>query len=226
MLFSWFFNLIIFFIAKENIIFLIISQSNYFHEDKAYFIFSALPEVLGVYVNTVVLISLFVSFITIFHNFISFFSPSWRLTAWARFSKKLSIVGFVGYVGFIPICSIMSPVVINLFLTISESFNSYSPYPLFFEASLHDFIFFFMCIYFYFLFLILAWFGIFTIVSNPLYFKLFNLRRHRRFFYSFFCIFSTVASPPEVFIQLILVFFLIFMFELCVFLYLFEDKIK
>lgn len=219
---SWVFNISIFYLNKESLIFYATNPLRVSVTVNSYFIFSALPDILTLYVDLVLFCSFYITFVTAVYNFSSFFATSLKRAYAAELARLLKgvVVAVVGAPVLVTVA--LLPAASEFFLLCSSNYNKFSPYPLFFEANLLDFIVFYtnLCsAVFAFMLATLVMFLPILIVGFSSYY----VKTLRRFFYCFFCFCSTTLTPPDIVFQLALFTSLSGLFEAAVFRSILKD---
>ena len=205
--------------------------------------YSNIIEIFWIYFQ----ISLFVAFFWglpfIFFNFILFFLNGMFLNEY-KFLLKTYFIFFFFYILFFFIIYLLKsqiflvffffyilfffiiylylvPHFLDFFLFFEKS-NRY--FPLYLEARFED----------YFLIYLKIFFKFFFILNIPLFFLFFfnifkiplkNIQFIKKFNFYFILIFSLILSPPDLYSQIILIFFLFVFFEIFIFLFLLYKKI-
>lgn len=217
MFFSCFFNIALFYSNKENVLYYVthkLSRSVFFNE--SYFILTGITEIFSLYFNAVIFCVSHFVILQFFYHFFCFLAPSFKTNETYLITKWINRTFFWCLFVFVFLNSVILPNVINVFLKFLLEHNKSSPYPLFFEASLLNFITFYKNLYGYFLYFIFICFFIFTIINSSVFSK-YYIKVSRRLFYCFFCVISTIISPPEVFSQIVMFLILILFFEISIF---------
>ena len=210
---SWFYNLYIFSLHKDTVLFYLLHPTSSLAAHDSYFVFSNFPEVLTVYLNLILSFSTILSAILFLHHLQSFLSPSFSRRDSLQISKFLKGLIVTTHVVFFAVQSVVLPYAGEFFLILSENYNKSSPYPLFFEASLQEFVYFYGALHVS-LSLSAAAFLSLLAGMRSLGYKREYLQSSRRFFYCLFCIAATLISPPEVGVQVTLFFITVLFFEI------------
>ena len=183
--------------------------------------YSNIIEIFWIYFQ----ISLFVAFFWglpfIFFNFILFFLNGMFLNEY-KFLLKTYFIFFFFYILFFFIIYLLKSQIFLVFFFFFEKSNRY--FPLYLEARFED----------YFLIYLKIFFKFFFILNIPLFFLFFfnifkiplkNIQFIKKFNFYFILIFSLILSPPDLYSQIILIFFLFVFFEIFIFLFLLYKKI-
>lgn len=216
-IFSFFYNIIFFYCNKENVMYCLthkLPTSSFIVGN--YFILSGVAEIFTVYFNTIIFCALHLTVLQAFYNLFCFVTPSFKISETYVITKILYVLVLGCFTTFLFLNSVILPLAIKIFLVFLVNHNSFSPYPLFFEANLLNFLLLYKNFYLCFVWFILFCFLIFTSVHLSVFSKS-NIKMLRKFFYCFFCISSTIISPPEVISQVLLFLILILFFEISVF---------
>ena len=181
-----------------------------------YFIFSALPDILTLYLDLVLFCSFYFTLILIVYNCFSFFSSSFKQSSAQKLGRFLN--GFAAAVvgSFFLVNNIVLPAASTFFLFCSLNYNNFSPYSVFFEANLLDFVLFYKNFYKVVFGFIGLYLVLFIVVLTEKFLKG-HLIKLRRFFYCFFLLFATALTPPEVWSQVSAFGSLLFLFEISIF---------
>lgn len=220
-------TLIISYLYKETLLFLITQPERLMYKNNSYstfyFIFTNVTEILSVYIQLIVFFSFQVFLLfNVYHCFV-FFGP-------AMFkSEYYFLFNFLKTSALIWICSVtishllLVPVTWDFFFSFQELFSS-KFVNLHFEAKLTEYIEFYIFIYY----LCVVYFQIFTILFcflNYISNKIKIIKKFRKIYYYFFVVFSTLISPPDLISQFIISFILICMYEILVLIIIIKTKL-
>lgn len=213
-----------FYLNKEILLFLALNsyQITLNNQNLPYFIFTNITEIFDVYIK--IFFFLFTQlffFSAVYHSFAFlstalfsyeyvFLSKLFRITLWA-WGVSLSLSNLI-----------ITPITWGYFSSfhglLTEKFIS-----LYFEAKLEECLRFYFYVYYFCIFycqILLILLFIFTHLSNQF------LQKFRKLYYYVFILISTLLSPPDVFIQILISFGTLFIYELVVLWFLLKSSIS
>jgi sec-independent protein translocase protein TatC len=212
------FSLLISYIYKETLLFLLVQPERLGYTDKSssfYFIFTNVTEVFYVYINLITFLNIQLFFIFLLYQCFIFLSPAMFKS---EYYKAVSLIklSFIVWVFSALISNfILVPLSWDFFSSFQELFSS-KIVKLHFEAKLTEYLEFYVLIYYF----CVTYFQVFTILFfflNYLNEKMLIIKKFRKVYYYFFVIFSTLLSPPDLVSQILISLLLIFMYEFLVF---------
>ena len=133
----------------------------------------------------------------------------------------LKIIIIIWFLSIILSKYILIPLTWNFFL----SFQNMQSVTLHFEAKLNEYLnfyisFYYLCFFYSQIFTILLFFFSYANKNVSV------IKKFRKLYYYFFILFSTLISPPEIFSQILISLFLIFFYELFIFINLLKFAIS
>ena len=208
------------YIYKENLLFLFLESEmftrNEFQTD--YFIFTDVSEVFLVYIQLILFLNFQVTLVYLcYHSFVFISSGLFKKEYYySRYLLKVLI-----FVWLLSICIskyIFIPIMRDFFF----NFQNFSSINLHFEAKLNQYFDFYVKFYYMFIF----YCQIFTLLFFFLDYVNTNIRmikKFRKLYYYCFILFSTFISPPDIFNQIFISFFLITLYEFFIFRLMFRS---
>ena len=180
-----------------------------------YFIFTDISEIFYSYISLVFFIAnQIVLVILIYHVliFLTFGLYEPELLTFKLLFKTFLATWLLSSILFY---KFLIPFSLKFFLTFQQNETIGQPISLFFEAKLFDFLSYFIKFYnicfFSCQFLTFILFFLNKIINKKKHIKFF-----RKIFYLIFLVFSTIVTPPDVFSQLIITFYLILIYEITI----------
>lgn len=219
LLLTFFSMFIVGYTYKENLLFLFLESeifaANEFQTD--YFIFTDISEVFTVYIQLILFLSFQVTLLYFcYHSFVFISSGLFE----KEYYYSRHILKILIYVWLISVCLskyIFIPIMRDFFF----NFQNFSSINLHFEAKLNQYFDFYVKFYYMFI----SYCQIFALLFLLLDYANTNItmiKKFRKLYYYCFIIFSTFISPPDVFSQIIISFFLIILYECFIFRLLFK----
>lgn len=212
---TWCFTIFISYIYKEIILFILIKPSLLNYKNIFYFIFTDIREIFSMYFNLCVFISNQILIFFLVIQCFNFVSTGLYYFEY-KYLKKIFIIYF-GFWIFLLNClnKFLLPVSSNFFLSF-QNFISFTSLTLHFEAKIIEYLNFYYL--FYYICLFYCQLIIFVIIFlNYINFNLILIKKYRKIFYFFICLFSTLLTPPDVISQIIFSIGLILIYELLIF---------
>lgn len=213
--FCWAFSFLVLYINKDNLFFDISksSASGETIDEVSYFIFTTPSEVVSIHLHTISFFSGCFAFTSILHHTLSFLAPSLQVAD----LKKLVPFSGVG-LKFIVLLApgifkvFVAPLIVQVLLEFSAGYNSESPNPLLYEASVSQYVAFYFFALNTFLGASLTFAVLFVSGS---YSKTYNImvKRRRSLYYGVVCVFSSVTVAYDLFSQLVCLVIFSFLFE-------------
>lgn len=220
--FVWSTIILVCYIFKEIVLYVLIKQGMVSMKEPFYFIFTDVAEIFYVYITLIFFISNQILFLYFCYNFLIFLSSG-------LFYSEYRILVFVSKISCFCFCfsvimyhNFFFPFCWDFFLSF-QYLEVIKLTPLYFESKISEYIHFYTSCYyicaFYFQILV-ALFLVFDFSKA----KIELVQKFRKFFYYFFILFSTLITPPDIFSQLLISLCLIFSYEILVFYFIFIKK--
>jgi sec-independent protein translocase protein TatC len=215
-------TLIICYLYKETLIFLLV-KSNTSFTNSFYFIFTNVTEVFSVCIQLVTFLSFQIFFIYVIYHIFTFLNLAmFKIESYyLKIFLKYSLISWIFSIFLTSF--ILVPITWNFFLSFQNIISS-KFIQLHFEAKLNEYLNFYIFVYY----LCVFYCQIFTILFfflNYINNKIMVIKKFRKLYYYFFVIFSTMISPPDIFSQTFIIILIILIYELFVFIFLFKDKL-
>jgi sec-independent protein translocase protein TatC len=222
---AWITTLIITYIYKEILLFLIIKPILQFSNIKfSYFIFTNLTEVFSTYIELIYFISYQTLYIYIYYHIYIFIIPSIYDFEY-KILKMIFLLGiFFGVCSIIFLHKFLLPISWNFFLSFQEVLSK-KTLTLFFEAKLSEYVNFYIFFY-YICYLNFQIFVFIFIFFNYINKQLKTLKNLRKIFYFLFFFLATIFTPPDIISQIIFGLNMIIIFEILIVSILFKNVIK
>lgn len=219
LLVTYFSILLVTYLYKEVLLFVIININYTFY----YFIFTNVTEIFSVYVDLIIFLSFQITAFYFLYHCFSFFVPAFFQIEYL-YSKVFMKIIFCCWILSISLASyVIIPLTWNFFLGFQELITNNS-FNIHFEAKLGEYFSFCMSLYyicgFYFQVFILLLLMLNSININS------NIKKFRKLYYFGFVVFSTLISPPDIISQLLISLFLIFLYEVVLFLFVFKNYLN
>ena len=216
---TWIFTIFVSYIYKEVLLFLCLTKVDLFYQNNVifYFIFTDVKEVFSVYIQLVLFIgNQVLIFYVIFHS-LSFIS----LGLYQFEFKYLQIMFYSGIIFWIFSLIILNKILLPISWHFFLSFQTLTSVNLYFEAKLNEYLnfyifFYYICVFYCQIFILLVFFFNYTNTNLDL------IKKFRKLFYYFFVCFSTLITPPDIFSQILFSFAIIIIYEMLVFLNIFN----
>ena len=214
LLISWSFALIICYLYKEIILFLLIDSSSYFQtlNNEPYFIFTDVSEIFYVYLQLTFFIANQIAIIMLIYHSLLFLSSGLYKVEYKKlqFAFKIFILSWLSSIFLLQ--KFVIPFSWNFFL----SFQQTNTIALFFEAKVIEYCNYFTSLY-YICFINCQILVTITLVLNSFSHNLKKIRKFRKLFYLIFVIFSTLTTPPDIISQVLMSANLVIFYELLLF---------
>lgn len=218
LLFTWFSTLIICYLYKETLLFLLINSSNYLNLlTKPYFIFTNVSEIFYVYIELIFFIANQISIVMLFYHILIFITLGLYEFELTKLIMAFKFFLFSWIFSLMLLYKVVMPYSWSFFLKFQQNENSFQCVSFFFEARIVEYLEYFISLY-YLCFINCQLLAILTLILTNLSEKLDKLKTFRKLFYFVFVIFSTLTTPPDIISQIILSLILIFIYECLVFL--------
>lgn len=211
---TWFSTVLICYIFKEVLLYLITSNTDI---NISYFIFTDIVEVFSAYTLLIFFIGNQLLFLYFFYHLGAFVLPGLTVVEsnYIIFVYVLFIILF--FFSVIVFHTFLFPLSWDFFFSFKK-FEILKSFSLYFEAKLTEYLAFYIKFYYY----CLLYFQLFLFPS--LMFIRFNYeldvyKRYRKFLYYLCVVFATLLTPPDIFSQLSLSFFLIILCEILTYIF-------
>lgn len=207
------------YIYKENLLFLFLESEiftrNEFQTD--YFIFTDVSEVFLVYIQLILFLNFQITLAYLcYHSFVFVSSGLFKKEYYySRYMFRVLIFVWLFSI------SISKYVFIPIMRDFFFNFQNFSSINLHFEAKLNQYFDFYVKFYYMFIF----YCQIFTLLFFFLDYVNTNInivKKFRKLYYYCFILLSTFISPPDIFNQILISFFLIVLYELFIFRLMFK----
>jgi sec-independent protein translocase protein TatC len=206
---------------KDILLFIVIKPRNIFNSrfNFFYFIFTDVTEIFYVYFKLVFFLSFQVIVLMTLYHFFLFITPALYRHEFKYLKLIFMVISFVGLISFIVSYFFIIPVSWDFFLSFKDLLANKS-FTIHFEAKLIEYFNFYISIYY----TCGAYFQLFGLLFFILNYITKNTQKFRKIFYFVFIIFSALICP-EIFSQILISFLLIIMYEMFLFIYIFNNKI-
>ena len=221
--FCWCSVFLVSYFYKETLLFLFVKLNIKAEKITSfYFITTNLTDVLNTYLNISYFVSTQITFVIILYQCMLFISAGLFVTEY----KKIKFILFI-----LIIFAMFSFYILNVYVIIHiwDFFLSFTnesvinSINIFFEAKITEYIQFYKLIYYLFIFFS----QVFGIVFLILYYsddKVNLILKTRKIIYLLFLSLSTIMTPSDVFSQIVIMFGLVFLFEVLIIFVLFSFK--
>ena len=215
---SWIFATIICYTYKNFLLFFSVNSINILKNvhQQNYFIFTDVGEIFYVYINIIFFISNQISLILFLYHLLIFLSLGLYKTELNKFKLIFKSFIFVWFLSTVFFYKYLVPTSWKFFLNFQQIETVCQPISLLFEAKLFDFLNYFKKFYnlcfFSCQFLLITMFLLRYFMDKKKQTKSF-----RKIFYLTFLLFSTIITPPDMLSQLLITFYLIFIYEIILF---------
>lgn len=217
---AWLFTTAVSYFYKDSLLFFVVNSSNSvinLNKQQSYFIFTDISEIFYAYLTIIFFISNQIGLNVLLYHFLLFLALGLYKFELNKFKFLFQIFLITWMIYSFIFYKILTPFSWNFFLNFQQNDTLNQPISLFFEAKLFDFLNFF--INFYNLCFLSSQFLVITVFFLSDQAKKKNqIKNFRKIFYSIFLIFSTIITPPDIFSQILITFYLILMYELIIFL--------
>ena len=213
--FCWFFTAGVCYYYKNYLLFAILNNIKTLN-NTPYFIFTDISEIFYSYINLIFFITNQIGLVILLYHiliFLTFGLYERELLTFKMLFKTFLVTWLLSSILFY---KFLIPFSLEFFLTFQQNETIGQPISLFLEAKLYDFLNYFITFYnmcfFSCQFLTVILFFLNKIINKKKHIKFF-----RKIFYLIFLIFSTIITPPDVFSQLLITFYLILIYEITIF---------
>ena len=188
----------------------------------SHYIYTGITELFSSYFSIIFFISNQIILIYLLYHMLKFISPGLQLNEYQYMKNYLKFLLSIEIILIFILNSLILPVSLEFFETFSN-FNHQDSIPIFFEARIIEYIYYYKNMYytvvlsFFFLFSSSNYSGIFSLNIK-------NLSSIRHYLYCLFIVVSTFSTPPDVFTQLTLSLLLIFFYEAQLFTHIYIEK--
>ena len=216
LLFTWASLLIVCYHFKEPLLFTFVN-SNKYHNNVPYFIFTNVDEIFYVYLRLVFFIANQFTFIILLYHILIFLSLGLYDAEYSKLSSILKIFIITWLCSVILLKTIIIPFSWSFFLSFQNASGYLQPTSFFFEARILEYFEYFVNFYY----ICLAncqLLALSILFLNNISEKTGTIKTFRKLFYLVFILFSTITTPPDIFSQIIMSLSLILIYELLIFL--------
>ena len=203
------------YVHKETLLFLLIQSQNetkkldLLHEPACYLIFTNITEVFYTYIELASFVTTQTLIIYFVHHLFCFLSPSFYKKEYYKINWFLSFMFLVFLVSIISFISLILPLTSKFFL----AFQHVEFVDLHFEAKLNEYFHFFLSVYYtsiiYFQILFFLMLVGTSFVTNSK-----SIQKFRKVVYFLIVIMSLFISPPDAFIQILIIISLCLIYEI------------
>jgi sec-independent protein translocase protein TatC len=213
---TWVFAGITCYFYKEILLFLFVNSSMKITNIHTYFIFTNVTEIFSVYLQLVFFISNQILLINVCYHLLMFLSPGLYKLEYSNLKFLFNITIFSWITSVILLNKLLLPLSWNFFISFQEQ-TGIKTFSLFFEAKINEYLDYYIGLY-YVCLLNCQFITFLTLFINSLSKNLESIKEFRKIFYYVFVIFSTLITPPDIISQLFVSFSLIAVYELLIFL--------
>ena len=212
-IFAWISTIVICYIYKETLLFLIIKSNNIFSSSNTplYYIFTNITEIFTIYIKVVNFIANQIFLIYFLYHILLFMSPGLYYYEYKYFFKIFSLGIFFWFFSIYILNNFFLPICWNFFISFQNEINNF-----YFEAKINEYLNFYLTLY-YICNVNCQIFMVLIFYLNSLKGNLNKMKQLRKIFYLFFICFATIATPPDIISQLILLVSMICLLELLIF---------
>lgn len=208
------------YLYKETILFILINSNTHLNNlsIKPYFIFTGISEMFYVYLQLTFFISNQITIIAIFYHSLLFLSSGLYHFEY----KKLQSAFKIFVISWLSSIILLNKFIIPFSWTFFLSFQKNDTVSFFFEAKIVEYFNYFTNLY-YISFINCQILTVITLFLNTISTNLKRIRKFRKLFYLIFVIFGTVTTPPDIISQITMSVSLIFLYEIILFLKIFQN---
>lgn len=210
---------------KDILLFIIIKPENISANNKFnffYFIFTDVTEIFCVYFKLIFFLSFQMITLMLLYHFFLFISPALYKNEFKYFKLVFISIGFVGLISFTIAHFIIIPLSWSFFFSFQDLLTNKS-FTIHFEAKLIEYFNFYISLY-YICGIYFQFFGLLFFILNYINNNYKNIKKFRKIFYFSFVVFSAFICP-EIFSQILISFLFIFMYEIFLFMYIFNNRL-
>nr|QUS63604.1 SecY-independent transporter protein [Haslea silbo] len=222
---AWISTVLVSYIYKETLLFLIIEPSlNYSNQNIVYFIFTNVTEIFSVYFEIIIFLGNHTLIVFTLYHIVLFSSLGLYKFELENITFLIQTSLLVFFISLVFFNKILLPLSWNFFLSY-QSFSFLKSIDFYFESKLNEYITFYMTSYY----LCITYCQIFVLlISFCKYIKnnLTQIKQYRKIIYFSFLLISTLLTPPDIISQIILSFSLILIYELLIYNLIFQLTIK
>nr|QUS63807.1 SecY-independant transporter protein [Haslea silbo] len=222
---AWISTVLVSYIYKEALLFLIIEPSlNYSNQNIVYFIFTNVTEIFSVYFEIIIFLGNHTLIVFTLYHIVLFSSLGLYKFELENITFLIQTSLLVFFISLVFFNKILLPLSWNFFLSY-QSFSFLKSIDFYFESKLNEYITFYMTSYY----LCITYCQIFVLlISFCKYIKnnLTQIKQYRKIIYFSFLLISTLLTPPDIISQIILSFSLILIYELLIYNLIFQLTIK
>lgn len=218
--FTWFSTLLISYIYKEEVLFILIIPINYLNlvNNQHYsFIFTSVNEMFNVYMQLIFFVAnQFIVLMLLYHT-LTFLSFGLYKYEFITFKMTLQFFLLSWLISLLLLYNFLIPVSWSFFLSFQHLKTDFQLVSFFFESKIIEYLDYFRN--FYYISLINChFFTILIFILINIQEKSNKLKRFRKLFYFVFVLFSTLITPPDIISQMFLSIILILTYESLIFL--------
>jgi len=215
--FSWGFTLIVCYLYKETLLFILINSNKVF-DNSSYFIFTNVTEVFYTYIELSVFLANQVAILITFYQILLFLSLGLYQSEFDKLKFTFKIFTTCWLFSIALLYQFIVPVSWDFFLSFQQNSNdAYNSIPFFFEAKITEYVQYFVSLY-YLCLLNCQFLALLTFFLANLSGKSQKTKKFRKLFYLIFVSFSTLITPPDIVSQISISFFLVVTYELLILL--------
>ena len=219
---TWLSVLFVSYLYKETLLFTIVQPNLTVNEytNTFYFIFTNVLEVLSVYLELIVFISVQISFIFLFYHMFLFLSSGFFYSEYLYFKFFVKIVFIIWLFSIFLATFVLVPLSWSFFLSF-HTLMAAKAFNLHFEAKLDEYFSFYVSFYYLCQFYC-QFFVFFVLLLEYTKSNISIVKKFRKFYYYCFIIVSTLISPPDISSQVVISLIFILIYEFLIFFYLFK----
>lgn len=220
-LLAWFSIILIGYIYKETLLFLIIKSYCFYEFNISYyFIFTNITEMFTTYIQLINCIAIQIIIFFIFYHTISFLAPGLYTFEFEYLSKVFFMSIFFWAFSIFVLNTFFLPTCWEFFLSFQKPNTN-----LYFEAKINEYLHFYLISY-YICSLNFQMFMVLILFFNYINGDLLIIKELRKIFYFIFLIFSTVITPPDILSQITLLISVISIFEFLIFSVVLKNRLN
>nr|UQS76188.1 SecY-independant transporter protein [Haslea ostrearia] len=222
---TWISTLLVSYIYKEILLFIIIEPSlNYSSQNMLYFIFTNVTEIFTVYLKIAIFLGNHTLIIFTLYHIILFLSLGLYKSELKNITFLIQTSLIVFIISVIFFNKLLLPLSWNFFLSF-QSFSFLNSIDLYFESKLEEYLTFYITSYY----LCITYCQIFVLLISFCKYIEHNLnqiKQYRKVIYFSFIIISTLLTPPDIVSQILISLSLILVYELLIYSLIFQLTIK
>lgn len=208
---AWFTTILVSYIYKETLLFLIIKPSLIYSTNDMYFIFTDVTEVVSVYFKIILFVGNHVIiFFTVYHLILFFYLGLYSIE-YTRLNFVIKVILLFFLISIVFFHKVILPTSWHFFLSF-QSFSLLKSINLYFESKLNEYLTFYIasyyiCVCYCQIFVLLIFFFEYIKTSTT------KIKQSRKVIYYSFVIISTLITPPDIISQLALSLNIIIIYE-------------